>query len=138
MIDAMPRVVGPASWGAAAVAAVLSPIPLADEVLLFPALLGVGAAVGRARGVRLRALPWGAFAATAAIGLTARAGINLAVSYLPGIAAVANATTAYALTYAFGAWAHAACADPSRARPPSPAQLVDAIRSGWRAARAPA
>lgn len=138
MTDAMPPVVGAASWGAAAIAAVLSPIPLADEVVLFPGLLGLGAAVGRAQGLSLRALPWDAFATTAAIGLAARAGVNLAVSYLPGIAAVANATTAYALTHAFGAWAHAACTDPSRARPPSHSELVDAIRTGWRAARSPA
>lgn len=121
--------------GAAAVAAVLSPIPLADELLIAPALLGVAAAIGRERGLTLRQLPWRPLAETAAIGLAARAALNLAVSYLPGVAAVANAATAFALTRAYAEWADGACRDPAHARALSYADLVRTIRE--RVARSP-
>jgi uncharacterized protein (DUF697 family) len=91
--------------GAAVVAAVLSPVPLADEIVLAPALLGLAAVIGRDQGVALGDLPWRALAQTAAAGLAARATLNLAVAAIPGVAAVANALTAYALTRAYADWA---------------------------------
>jgi hypothetical protein len=96
--------------GAAAVAAILSPIPLADEIVIGPGLLGIAAIVGLDRGLTLRELPWRALAATAAAGLGARAALNLAVTSLPGVAAVVNAATAFALTHAYAEWADRACA----------------------------
>jgi len=104
------RIVRASGLGAAAIAAVLSPIPLADELVIGPGLLGVAAIVGLERGLTLRELPWRALAATAAAGLGARAALNLAVASLPGVAAVANAATAFALTHAYAEWADRACA----------------------------
>jgi hypothetical protein len=95
--------------GAAAVAAILSPIPLADEVLLLPALIGVGAVVGLERGIAFGALPWRALAAGAVAGLAARGAINLVVATVPVIAAAANAATAFALTRAYASWAEGEC-----------------------------
>jgi uncharacterized protein (DUF697 family) len=89
----------------AAIAAILSPVPLADELVLGPALLGVAAVIGREHGLGFADLPWGSLARTAMAGLTARAVLNLATSYLPGVAAVANAVTAFALTRAYAEWA---------------------------------
>jgi hypothetical protein len=93
--------------GAAAVAAILSPIPLADEVVLLPALIGVGVVVGRERGIALGALPWRRLAGGAVAGLVARGAINLAVASVPVVAAAANAATAFVLTRAYAAWADA-------------------------------
>ena len=122
------RYVQGTSVGAAVVAAILSPIPLADEVLLFPSLLGLGVAIGRDRGLPWRSLPWWPMSATAAKGLAARAFLNLAVAYLPGVAAVTNASTGFVLTRVYGAWADAACADPEHARPPHRDDFVSALR----------
>lgn len=75
-----------------------------------PGLLGVAAVVGLDRGLTLGELPWRSLAATAAAGLGARAALNLAVASLPGVAAVVNAATAFALTRAYAEWAERACA----------------------------
>lgn len=104
------RIVRATGLGAAAIAAILSPVPLADELVLGPGLLGIGAMVGLDRGLAWCELPWRALAATAVAGLGARAALNLAFSPVPGVAAVVNAATAFALTRAYADWADRACA----------------------------
>jgi hypothetical protein len=104
------RIARATGFGAAAIAAILSPIPLADELVIGPGLLGIAAIVGLERGLALRELPWRALAATAAAGLGARAALNLSVASLPGVAAVVNAATAFALTQAYSEWADRTCA----------------------------
>ena len=104
------RIVQVSGLGAAAIAAILSPVPLADELVIGAGLLGIGALVGLDRGLTWRELPWRTLAATAAAGLGARAALNLAVASVPGVAAVANAATAFALTRAYAEWADRACA----------------------------
>jgi uncharacterized protein (DUF697 family) len=104
------RIVRASGLGAAAVAALLSPVPLADELVIGPGLLGLGALVGRERGLTWRELPWRSLAAAAAAALGARAALNLAVTSLPVVAAVVNAATAFALTRAYAEWADRACA----------------------------
>jgi uncharacterized protein (DUF697 family) len=98
-----------AEIGSALVAAVLSPIPLADELFIAPGLLGMAAVIGHHHGLSLAAMPWRALGRAAFVGLAARASANLAVSGLPGIAALANAATAFALTRAYAQWAERAC-----------------------------
>jgi uncharacterized protein (DUF697 family) len=98
-------IVRAAEIGAAAVAALLSPVPLADELVMGPALLGIAAVIGHEHGLTLVDLPWGTLAVAAMAGLTARAGLNLATSALPGVAAVANAVTAFALMRVYAEWA---------------------------------
>ncbi len=103
-----------AEIGAATVAAILSPIPLADEFVLAPALLGVAAVIGHERGLAVGALPWRTLGQAAIAGLGARAILNLAVAYVPGVATVANAVTAFALTRAYAEWADRACCELQR------------------------
>ena len=112
MNDDADRQVKSVIWQTGAAAAtlgvVLSPIPLADEVILVP-LYGVMAArIGRARGVGLSALPWRPIGGAVLAGLAARAVTNLGVALIPGVAAVANAVTAAALTRLLGHYADTA------------------------------
>ena len=101
----------------AGLGALLSPIPLVDELLLFPIYGGLAARIGNHHGLALSAVPWKPVLRTALNGLLARAGLNLAVSFIPGVALVANAASAAFLTEVFGRWADSACADPAGARP---------------------
>jgi hypothetical protein len=94
---------------------------MADEFVIAPGLLGMAAVIGRRHGLSLGAMPWRALGKGALVGLAARASTNLAVCCLPGIAALANATTAFALTRAYADWADrtclsVACRSPSLAR----------------------
>jgi soluble P-type ATPase/uncharacterized protein (DUF697 family) len=100
---------------AAGLGAVLSPIPLADEVLLMPIYAGMAARIGRAHGLSPREVPWKPILASAATGLAARGTINLTVSFVPGVAAVANAVSAAALTEILGRHFETVCAKPEHA-----------------------
>src|SRR5207247_9091180 len=102
------RTVHTASVVAAGLGALLSPIPLLDELLLFPLYGGLAARIGGAHGLSLDAVPWRPVLRTAFNGLLARAGLNLAVSYILVVAAVANAASAAVLTELFGRFADGA------------------------------
>jgi hypothetical protein len=62
-------------------------------------------------------------------GLGARAVINLSVSFIPGVAAVANAASAALLTELVGAYVDSACDDPEAARALSTEQITTALRA---------
>jgi uncharacterized protein (DUF697 family) len=91
------------------VAVALSPVPLADEAVLLPTLAFMAARIGRAHGVGTLELPWRRVASATLAALGARATVNLAVSYMPGVAAAANAVTAIAMTQWLGAYVDRAC-----------------------------
>jgi uncharacterized protein (DUF697 family) len=129
------RLVHATEIGAAAIAAILSPIPLADELVIAPALLGVAAVVGHDRGLALAELPWRVLAKTAIAGLATRAAFNLATAYLPGVATVANAVTAYALTRAYAEWADRTCHGAEPARVPTYEEILHAMGRGLRPER---
>lgn len=114
---------------AAAVAAVLSPVPLADEALFLPGMGLLAARIGRAHGLGWRHLPWGPIGLTAATGLVARATLNLTTSLIPGVAAVVNAASALALTELFGDYVDGVCAHPEQARSRGLLELLPALRS---------
>lgn len=109
------RIVDRSSVVAAGLGVVLSPFPLVDEALLLPVLGAMTIRIGRAHGLGWRELPWKAIAKTAVGGLAARATLNLGVSYIPLVAAAANAASAATLTGAFGAYADRTCGDPAAA-----------------------
>lgn len=109
------RIVDRSSVVAAGLGVVLSPFPLVDEALLLPVLGAMTIRIGSAHGLGWRELPWKAIAKTAVGGLVARATLNLGVSYIPLIAAAANAASAATLTGAFGAYADRTCDHPSAA-----------------------
>lgn len=107
--DAVARAIRGASIAAGALGVVLSPIPLADELALLPVYGVLTAKIARARGVRLQAVPWRPIALTTLAGLGARAAVNLTVSYIPFVAAAANAASGVALTRFLGRYVDAAC-----------------------------
>jgi len=109
------RIVDQSSVVAAGLGVVLSPFPLADEALLLPVLGAMTVRIGHTHGLGWRELPWKAITKTALGGLVARATLNLGVSYIPLVAAAANAATAATLTGAFGAYAERTCDRPAEA-----------------------
>jgi uncharacterized protein (DUF697 family) len=122
---------------AAGVGAVLSPVPLLDELLLMPVYGGLLARIGREHGLSLAQVPWRPALRTAFNGLLARAGLNLAVAYIPGVAAVANAVSAAVLTEIYGDLADRACSDPAQARAAGVQELAALLRDKARAFTAP-
>jgi uncharacterized protein (DUF697 family) len=103
------RAIRKASITAAVLGVGLSPIPLADEIALLPVFGVLTARIARSRGVTLRAVPWRPIAVTAVAGLGARAALNLTVSYIPFVAAAANAVSGVALTQFLGRYVDTAC-----------------------------
>jgi uncharacterized protein (DUF697 family) len=118
------RIVDQSSAAAAGLAVVLSPFPLVDEALMLPLLGTMSVRIGHVHGLGWKDLPWKALTITAAGGLVARATVTLGVSYLPFIAAAANAASGAALTGAFGAYADRVCAHPADAH----AETLDELK----------
>jgi uncharacterized protein (DUF697 family) len=112
----------------AVVAAVLSPIPLVDELVLMPVYGAMATRIGRLHGLSPGAMPWRPIFSTTLNGLVARALANLTVSYIPGVAAAANAASAVLLTEFLGRYIDDVCADPAAARPVGVRTIVDRIR----------
>ena len=107
------RVIRQTGIFSAAIAVVLSPIPLADEIVLLPVYGLMVSRIGRTHEVAQLEIPWRPIALTVLGGLAARAAINLTVSLIPGVSAVANAVSAAALTEILGRYVDAACLHPS-------------------------
>ncbi len=135
MTDAVKATIHRTSVASAVIGAVLSPLPLVDEIVLVPVYAVMASRIARHHALAAGALPWRAIARTAVNGLAARALANVAVSYIPGVAAVANAATAAILTEVVGSSIDEACADPEHARPVSVRALIDRLRAGVAAAR---
>lgn len=116
MTEGVRRLVARTSAVTGAIAVVLSPIPLADEIVFLPVFGVMTARIGKTYGLGLRDVPWRPIARTTLAALAARATLNLAVSYIPGVAAVANAVSAVTVTHMLGRYVDGACRDPSGAR----------------------
>jgi uncharacterized protein (DUF697 family) len=126
-----------ASIAAAVLGVVLSPIPLADEIVLLPVFGVLTAKIARTRGVGVRAVPWRPIAVTAVAGLGARAAVNVTVSYIPVVAAAANAASGVLLTRLLGRYVDTACRTAQSGGETAPMSLkdiADAIRPKPRAA----
>lgn len=122
----------------ASVAVVLSPIPLADELVLLPTYGVMAAKIAKHHSLAARSLPWKHVLKTTAGALAARAAVNLSVAYLPGVAAVANATSAVALTTLLGSYVDALCTDPTAPRALSVQEIARRFKARARpAASAP-
>src|SRR5436305_2043251 len=106
------RIINRTSVVTMALAAVLSPIPLADELAFVPVYGIMAARIGKHHGLAPRDVPWRAIATTALAALGARAALNVTVAYIPGVAAVANAISAATVTQVLGAYVDAACDAP--------------------------
>lgn len=94
---------------ATALGVVLSPIPLADELMLAPIYGVMAVAIGHANGLSPTELPWRKVGAAIGGGLAARGAANLAFAFIPGVAAVANAVSAALLTEALGRYVDSVC-----------------------------
>src|ERR1700760_236845 len=103
MTDDVRKTVRRTSLVAGTIAVILSPIPLADEIALLPVFGVMASRIAKARRLAARDLPWKPRASTTLAALGARAALNLTVSYIPGVAAVANAVSAVTLTHVLGA-----------------------------------
>ena len=93
----------------AALGVVLSPIPLADELLLVPIYGVMTARIARAHGLGLTEVPWKPIFTAVTAGLVSRAAANAVFAFIPGVAAVANALSAAALTRTLGGYADTKC-----------------------------
>lgn len=110
------RIVRRARITSAVVGVILSPIPLADEIVLLPVYGLMSDRIGKHYGLPTSEIPWRPIIWTTCAGLAARAAINLTVSFIPGVAAVANAASAAALTELLGRYVDAACKNPAETR----------------------
>jgi len=126
------RVVTTTSYVTGALAVVLSPIPLADELAFLPVFGVMTSRIAKARGLAFRDVPWRPIAATTLGALAARATVNLAVSYIPGVAALANAVSAVAVTRMLGAYVDDACAAPSNVQPLSVKEITARLKAALR------
>src|SRR4051812_29786367 len=74
----------------AAISAVVSPVPLVDEVLLAHSFALLARRIGRMHGLTTATVPWRPIGISAAKGLLARGVVNITVAFIPGVDAVAN------------------------------------------------
>lgn len=124
MTDRVRKLVARTSYVTGAIAVVLSPVPLADEIAFLPVFGVMAARIAKTHGLATREVPWRPIAATTVAALAARATLNVAVSYIPGVAAVANAVSAVTVTRMLGSYVDEACAAPRQAQALSVKEIV--------------
>ena len=134
MNDAVRSIVQRNTLASAVIGAVLSPIPLIDELVLIPFYLRMAAKIGRSHALARGQMPWRPVTRTTLNGLLARAAVNVTVSYIPGVAAAANAASAAALTALLGNYIDDACADPKGAQPIGVKAIVGVLKEKLSAA----
>jgi uncharacterized protein (DUF697 family) len=110
------------------VAIILSPIPLADELVFGPVYAFMTTRIATHHALKRSDIPWKPIAATIVAALAARAALNVAVAYIPGVAAAANAVTAVAVTELLGQYVDTTCADPASARKLSVKEIAETLR----------
>jgi hypothetical protein len=126
--DRIRKLVARTSYVTGAIAVVLSPIPLADEIAFLPVFGVMASRIAKSHGLAMRDVPWRPIAATTVAALAARATVNVAVSYIPGVAAVANAVSAVTVTRLLGSYVDGACAEPGTARALSVKEIVTRMK----------
>jgi uncharacterized protein (DUF697 family) len=122
------RVIRRTSIATAAIGVVLSPIPLADELILLPLYAAMTTRIAKRNGLPLRRVPWRPVLSTAVAGLVARAAVDVTVSYIPVISAVANAVSAATLTHFVGRYVDGACKDPEGTKGLSVKEILETLR----------
>ncbi len=137
MTDQVQKLVARTSFVAGAIAVVLSPVPLADEIAFLPIFGVMASRIAKTHGLALREMPWRPIAATTVAALAARATLNVAVSYIPGVAAVANAVSAVTVTRMLGSYVDEACAAPAEAQALSVKEIAARLKEALRGRSAP-
>ncbi len=115
------RVIWQTTIASGTLGVLLSPIPLADELLLVPIYGVMTARIASARGIGMLAVPWRPIGRAALAGLAARAAANVSFAFIPGVAAVANMVSAVALTKLLGDYADRTCRGDTPPAAPVPA-----------------
>jgi uncharacterized protein (DUF697 family) len=105
---------------------VLSPIPLLDELALFPVYTVLSARIAKNHDLSFTKMPWRPILKSTAVGLLARAAVNVAFVAVPGVAAVTSAATAAALTEILGQHIDEICVKPGE--PLTVKQVIEAIK----------
>jgi uncharacterized protein (DUF697 family) len=113
----------------ASIAVVLSPIPLADELVFIPTYGLMARNIAKHHSIATRSLPWKSIMKTVGGALAARAAVNLSVAALPGVSAAANATSAVFLTTLLGAYMDALCTDPTAPRAMSMREILAQMKA---------
>ncbi len=127
--DPVQKMINRTSVTSAVIGAILSPIPLVDEILLLPIYANMARRIARLRELPRKQMPWRPILRTTMNGLMARAGLNLAVSFIPGVAAIANAASAAVLTQLIGKYVDEAVAAPAEAKPIGVTAIVNALKA---------
>jgi uncharacterized protein (DUF697 family) len=126
--DAVKSIVQRNTVVSAVIGAVLSPIPLIDELVLVPFYLLMAKKIAGQHELGRGQVPWRPIARTTVNGLLARAAANVTVSYIPGVSAAANAASAAALTALLGSYIDDACQDPAGAQPIGVRAIVGVLK----------
>jgi uncharacterized protein (DUF697 family) len=134
MTEIVRKMVARTSYLTGALAVVLSPVPLADEIAFLPVFGVMASRIAKTHGLAMKDVPWRPIAATTVAALAARATVNVAVSYIPGVAAVANAVSAVTITRMLGSYVDDACSHPGAAQALSVKEIVARMKDALRGA----
>jgi uncharacterized protein (DUF697 family) len=106
-------------WGgvAAVVSFIVQPIPAADELIVVPIHYWLVVRIAKARGVRVRDLPWSSIKKIIWYGAGARLVANFSLGLVPFVGPFSNAITAIALTEHLGRWIDDYIKDPTNPPP---------------------
>lgn len=116
MKDEVRALVHRTSVVSAGLGVLLSPIPLLDELALFPVYGVLCTRIARWHSLRWGQVPWRPILKSTTVGLVARAAVNVVFVAVPGVAAVTSAASAAALTEILGEYIDGVCTDPATAR----------------------
>ena len=107
---------------------VLSPIPLLDELVLFPVYTVLSARIAKRHKLAWKQIPWRPILKSTTAGLVARGVVNVTVALLPGVSAVGSAATAAALTEILGDYVDSTCRDPAAAKTLAVKDVIDMLK----------
>ena len=107
---------------------VLSPLPLVDEIVLFPVFAVFSSRIAKRHGLAWKQVPWRPILKSTAAGLVARAAVNLTVAFVPGVSTVGTAATAVALTEILGDYVDQTCQAPAEAKPLTVKGVVEMLK----------
>ncbi len=116
------------SFVTAGVGVVLSPIPLLDELVLFPVYTVLSARIAKRHNLKWKQIPWRPIMRSTTAGLVARGLVNVTVALLPGVSAVGSAATAAALTEILGDYVDTACREPETAKTLAVKDVIDLLK----------
>jgi uncharacterized protein (DUF697 family) len=116
----------------------LSPFPFLDELALFPVYGVMSTRIARRHDLEWAEIPWRPIVRSTTAGLVARAAVNVTIVFLPGVAAVASAATAAALTENLGQYIDGVCESPAAAAPLTVRQVLEMLKKTAASVRADA